>query len=99
VKAIVNKQYQKSFTTVLKYMQSHNENNDYFPMFMMGKSSQVFMSQVAISNNILHNMKSWRNKNTQIKLLHNHVDTFLLHQLSEDASVSHAFALGEFFNR
>lgn len=44
IKAIVNKKYHKSFTTVLKYMQSHNEDNDYFPMFMMGKSSQIFIS-------------------------------------------------------
>lgn len=64
IKAIVNKQYQKSFSTILRYMKQHNEANDYFPMFMMGKSSQVFISQVAISNNVLHDMKNWKNRNT-----------------------------------
>lgn len=64
IKAIVNKQYHKSFTTVLKYMKHHNEDKDYFPMFMMGKSSQIFISQISVSNNVLHNMKSWKNRNT-----------------------------------
>ena len=44
-------------------------------------------------------MKSWTNKNTYINLLQNHDETFLLHQLAEDQSISHAFDLGEFFNR
>lgn len=99
IKAIVNKQYQKSFNTILKYMKAHNQANDYFPMFMMGKSSQVFISQVAISNNVLHDMKNWKNRNTQINLMYDHDETFLLHQLDQDDSISHAFNMGEFFNR
>jgi len=99
IKAIVNKQYQQSFSTILRYMKTQNEASDYFPMFMMGKSSQVFISQVAVSNNILHDMKNWKNKNTQINLMYDHDDTFLLHQLDQDDSISHAFNMGEFFNR
>lgn len=37
-------------------------------------------------------------KNSFLRLLHNHEDTFLLHQLQNDSSISHAFDLGEFFN-
>lgn len=44
IKAIINKKYQKAFTTVLNYVKTANRANDYFPMFMMGKSSQVFIS-------------------------------------------------------
>jgi hypothetical protein len=38
-RAMVNQQYQESFSTILKYVKDHNANKDYFPMFMMGKSS------------------------------------------------------------
>ena len=45
----------------------------------MGKSAQVFISQVALGQNILHDMYQWSNANSYLKLLNNHEDTFLLH--------------------
>lgn len=56
-RAIVNQQYQDTFSTILKYVKDQNANKDYFPMFMMGKSAQVFITQVALAKNILHDMK------------------------------------------
>lgn len=38
-KAIVNQQYQETFSTILNYVKEHNANKDYFPMFMMGKTA------------------------------------------------------------
>lgn len=34
-----------------------------------------------------------------MRLVNKHEDTFLLHQLSEDRSIAHAFDMGQFFNR
>jgi gamma-glutamyl-gamma-aminobutyrate hydrolase PuuD len=43
-KSIMNPIYHKAFTSILDYVIDHNKNmNDYFPMFMMGKSSQIFV--------------------------------------------------------
>lgn len=44
-------------------------------------------------------MHQYSNTNNQLRLLKEHNDTFLLHQLQFDASTSHAFDLGSFFNR
>jgi len=39
-KAIVNTKYQHAFSVILKYIKKQNANQvDYFPCFMMGKSS------------------------------------------------------------
>jgi hypothetical protein len=99
-KAIINQQYQDSFSIILKYVKEHNEKKDYFPIFMMGKSAQVFISQVALAGNLLlHDMKQWTNANSYIRLVSQHEDTFLLHQLTQDQSMAHAFDMGQFFNR
>jgi gamma-glutamyl-gamma-aminobutyrate hydrolase PuuD len=53
-KAITNKKYQKSFSTITKYVIDQNKKNgDYFPMFMMGKSCQTFITQVGASKHTL----------------------------------------------
>ena len=99
-KAIVNKKYQKAFSTITQYVIDQNKKNgDYFPMFMMGKSCQTLIAQLGASKATLQDMKSWKNRNTELKLMHQHNDTFLLHQLQYDPSLNHAFTLGEFFNR
>lgn len=99
-KAIANKRYQQAFTTVLDYVKKANKvEKDYFPMFLMGKSAQTLISQMGLSSAVLHNMKSWRNNNSKLNLLKKAEDTFLLHQLQFDASTSHAFDMGNFFNR
>lgn len=98
-KAISNMKYQEAFSVVFNYFKAHNKKNDYFPMFMMGKSSHIFFSQIAISKSILKSMKQWTNANSYLKMLKNHDDTFLLHQLNEDLSTAHAFDLGQFFNK
>lgn len=38
-KALTNTRYQGAFSTILEYVESHNKDKDYFPMFLMGKSS------------------------------------------------------------
>lgn len=68
-------------------------------MFLMGKSSQVFADRIAVHKTHLHNMREYQNKNMFLRLLNKHDDTFLLHQLQNDTSVSHAFDLGEFFSK
>ena len=54
---------------------------------------------VALSKNILKDMKSWSNTNVDIRLMKNHNDTFMLHKLTEDLSTAHAFSMGSFFNK
>jgi len=99
-KSVANRKYQKTFSFVMKYVAKHNrEYSDYFPMFLMGKSSQVFVQLLSVMKNRLHDMKNHQNQNLQINLLHEHEDTFLFHQLQNDSSVSHAFDLGDFFNK
>jgi hypothetical protein len=68
-------------------------------MFCMGKSSQIVTSKVAINKALLKDMKSWSNKNVELRLMKNHNDTFMLHELHENASVAHGFAMGQFFNK
>ena len=41
--AVADDDYALAFATVYDYVQTHNENQDYFPMFMMGKSSHSFI--------------------------------------------------------
>jgi len=104
-KAVANRKYQLAFSTILKYVNDKNtdseeQKSDYFPMFLMGKALQTFISQVALSNTVLHEMGSFSNENTKLNLLNdNHNDTFLLHQLQFDSSANHAFDLGSFYNR
>lgn len=99
-KAIVNKRYQHAFSTILNYVKAQNtDEKDYFPIFMMGKSSQVFISQVGKSPNILKPMHNWSNRNANLHVLQEFDDTFLLHQLMNDPSSAHAFDMGEFFNK
>ena len=38
-KAIANRKYQTAFSTILSYVKDKNTEDDYFPMFLMGKSS------------------------------------------------------------
>ena len=65
----------------------------------MGKSAQVLSNLISTHKTNLHDMLNHQNKNQFLRLLHKHEDTFLLHQLQNDSSISHAFDLGEFFNR
>ena len=104
-KAVANRKYQKAFSTILKYVNDKNtdtaeEKSDYFPMFVMGKGLQTFVSQVGLSNYALKEMGPFSNNNCKLNLLNtNHNDTFLLHQLQYDDSTNHAFDLGSFYNR
>lgn len=59
----------------------------------------MIASQIAMNRNILKDMKSWSNRNVQLRLLHNHNATFMLHSLQHDSSVAHAFDMGSFFNK
>jgi len=76
-----------------------NEDKDYFPAFLMGKSLQTFVTQTAVFKTALHSLDSFGNRNVEINMLKKHNDTFLLHQLQFDESSAHAFDLGSFFNR
>lgn len=64
----------------------------------MGKSSQVLANLVSVHKTTLHKMNDYSMRNMFLRLLNNNEDTFLLHQLQNDTSLSHAFDLGEFFN-
>lgn len=48
---------------------------------------------------MLKPMNNWSNRNTNINILHDFDDTFLLHQLQNDPSTAHAFDMGSFFNK
>ena len=104
-KAVANRKFQKAFSTILKYVNDKNtdseeQKSDYFPMFVMGKGLQTFVSQVGLSTAALQEMGSFSNTNCKLNLQHsNHNDTFLLHQLQFDDSTNHAFDLGSFYNR
>lgn len=78
-KAITNVKYQESFSTILQYVQDQNKAGDYFPMMLMGKAVQTLVSQVGLSNNLLHDMKQFSNTNLQIDLIKDHDETFLFH--------------------
>ena len=65
----------------------------------MGKSSQILTRMVAVMQSNNKEMRNHQNTNLSIKLLKNHSDTFLFHQLQDDASLAHAFDLGTFFNK
>ena len=56
--SVADKQYQKAFDIVLKYVQKSNKQQDYFPMFLMGKSSQVFVHLVSVHKIHLHDMRN-----------------------------------------
>jgi hypothetical protein len=85
---------------LIKYVREVNANGDYMAMFLMGKSVGVLINELsAHKGGLLHDMQEWRNTNLNIRLLKNHSDTFLLHQLQFDDSNAHAFDLGSFFNR
>jgi len=48
-KAVANRKYQMAFSTILKYVNDKNTDteeqvSDYFPMFLMGKAMQTFVS-------------------------------------------------------
>jgi hypothetical protein len=99
-KSIANDKYQDAFSTVLDFVVNSNRvEKEYFPMFMMGKSSHSFIRKLGLSHSALQNMLKYRNTNLEISLLKDHNDTFLLHQLQFDQSQAHAFTLGKFFNR
>lgn len=78
---------------------TNKEINEYFPMFMMGKSSHSLIRKLGLSSSALQDMLKYKNKNVEINLLKEHNDTFFLHQLQHDPSHAHAFTLGKFFNR
>lgn len=73
--------------------------NDYFPVFLMGKSGlNYFKINSALGRN-LRDMREFGNANVKLNLLKEHSDTFLFHQLQEDASTDHAIRLGRYFNK
>jgi len=79
-RAISNDKYQDAFNTILKFVvKSNKKDHEYFPMFMMGKSTHTFIKILGLSDSNLHNMKSFRNSKVNIELIKNHNDTFLLH--------------------
>jgi hypothetical protein len=78
---------------------SNKKEQEYFPMFMMGKSHHSFIKKLGLSSSALQNMMKYRNLNVEINLLKEHKDTFFLHQLQFDPSHNHAFHQGKFFNR
>lgn len=98
--SIGNFEYMKMVQTIIRYVkETNNHGEDYLPLFLMGKSTQVFVKHVAASQHLLHNMWEHQNSNLNIRLLKDHNETFFLHQLQFDESIAHAFDMGSFFNR
>lgn len=65
----------------------------------MGKSGLHFVKQNSLVGSNLHNMRQFSNTNVKMKLLKDHDDTFLFHQLQNDASTDHAIRLASYFNK
>jgi hypothetical protein len=81
-RSIANEKYQKAFETVMDFVvHTNKEVKEYYPMFMMGKSSHSFIRKLGLSSSALQDMLKYKNKNIQINLLKEHNDTFFLHQL------------------
>lgn len=99
-RSVANHQYQIAFDNVLDFVKKSNKDyNEYFPMFMMGKSSHSFIRKFGISSSSLQDMLKYINTNVEINPIKEFNDTFALHQLQFDKSHAHAFTLGKFFNR
>ena len=81
------------------FQHTNKHEEEYFPMFLMGKGAHSFIRKQGLSSSALQDMRKYRNTNVEIDLLKNHNDTFFLHQLQFDPSHAHAFTLGKFFNR
>jgi len=53
-KAIANDKYQESFDTIIDFVvKSNKEAKEYFPIFMMGKSSQSLVRKLGLSHSVL----------------------------------------------
>ena len=53
-KAIANEKYQESFETILDFVVTSNkEDEEYFPIFMMGKSAQSLVRKLGLSHSVL----------------------------------------------
>lgn len=73
--------YARAFSTVYEYVKQANDYDDYFPMFLMGKSGQIFIKETSYMKGRLRHMRQWTNGNVRINLLKEHEDTFLFHAL------------------
>lgn len=61
-KLISNQKYVQAFITVCNYAeQQYKQKEDYFPVFFMGKSIQVYVKINSVMENTLINMRKWRN--------------------------------------
>ena len=65
----------------------------------MGNSAQTLILQTQVMNSTIHSMMQFSNTNIKLRLLKEHSETFLFHQLNEDASTDHAIRLGKYFNK
>jgi len=55
-RSIADKQFVKALSFILEYVKTHNAESDYFPMFLMGKSSQILSHLVSTHKTNLHDM-------------------------------------------
>jgi hypothetical protein len=61
-KLISNQKYVRAFTTVCNYADwQYKHKEDYFPVFFMGKSIQVYVKINSVMENTLVSMRKWRN--------------------------------------
>jgi hypothetical protein len=52
--SVKNQDFRKSAAIVFDFVDQANKNGDYFPMFLMGKSLQVYTRVRAAHKNLLH---------------------------------------------
>jgi len=80
-KARINIRYLQAFGHVFDYFEHTNKDQgDYFPMFLMGKSSVILSDKKSAVKTILaKDQKNWQNRNVQLRLLKEFDDTFLFH--------------------
>lgn len=58
--AITHPKYRQTFQAIVDYVEETNQaNEDYFPMFLMGKSAQQFVQRNSVMQNTLQDMKNW----------------------------------------
>ena len=85
--SLLSDDYQKTFQYILHFVeQATKKNDEYFPMFLMGKSLQSYARAKATNPFTIRDMNkgdvNLKNTNMQIELLQEPEETFLLSELT-----------------